>query len=269
MGFQWDSCGLPMGKQMGFIWGRSGAPGAPHRAARSPQTPTPAPWCTQLKGQRGGPMGTLAPCPPPAQLVCHKAIKHFIYSLLYFLPLPAQHWFIFYWHLCCAESNVITRGIYMLFRKSGVHFFCIIIIRWGIFKAPQERKIEPNSTASSPPVFMPLPNEVSIENCSVCSQRRVIFSPCLITSRCLLSSSSLRVLCHRSWHFGAVTAVPKSLPCASPYRGASPRASVSPKKVPRGVGAAGCRGRVCVPPRLSSCRPQQRRRPRRGDTDGL
>lgn len=183
-------------------------------------------------------MGTLAPRPPPpAQLVCHKAIKHFIYPLLYFLPLPARRWFIFYWHLCCAESNVITRGIYMLFRKSGVHFFCIIIIRWGIFKAPQERKIEPNSTASSPPVFMPLPNEVSIENCSVCSQRRLIFSPCLITSRCLLSSSSLRVLCHRSWHFGAVTAVPKSLPCASLIKAPSPCLSFPKKGALQGVGS--------------------------------
>lgn len=61
----------------------------------------------------------------------------------------------------------------MLFRKSGVHFFYIIIIRWGIFKAPRERKIEPNSTASSPLVFMPLPNEGLIENRSVCSQHCV------------------------------------------------------------------------------------------------
>lgn len=66
----------------------------------------------------------------------------------------------------------------MLFCKLGVHFFYIIIIRWGIFKAPQEGKIEPNSTTSSPPVFMPLPNEILIENCFAWSPR-CVFLPCL------------------------------------------------------------------------------------------
>jgi len=57
-------------------------------------------------------------------------------------------------------------------------FFYIIIMRWGIFKAPREGKIEPNSTTSSPPVFMPLPNEILIENCCAWAPR-CVFLPCL------------------------------------------------------------------------------------------